>query len=188
MKKKYMLVALAFGLSLSAKVMAQVKIGKIAKAENIIAKDDYGNAKDKFVKIKFTLDNGQTLFSEHQNPIGPDEGNDPWTYRGTNKSKNMYIWTVECPRCALYEVEIRAYEFVYNSKSKKYTAQRIEFHSEKKIDGVSSGPMFDSGWDKPNGWSFNRLENDRIIMTKDGVEYVLKTANKTNGKRYLTFE
>lgn len=168
-------------LFLSLELFAQVKIAKITKSEKLIAKDDYGRIKEGLIKVKFTLNTGQSFIYEQEvQQNSYDMGNTTWQYLGVNFSKNAFIVSEFCDHYAAGRkfYRIHFFEFRFNSYSKKYELKEI-------FSGDQTGMPYLGMFLLEEGWEFGGLDGDGVSMLKDGLWWVVTTGKKTNGERYL---
>ena len=173
--KKLLFFAVLFS---SLGVFTQVKVAKITKIENLVAKDEYGKVKENFLKLKITLGSGQTEIYEKKLIVNEYEGTETWKYLGLNYSKNAFVLLKYWDNGGYdNHYEIRFYEYRYHSKTKKYKLDELEFGPDMPFFGT-----FRLG----DGWTFGGLEHDYVTMYKDGYEWVVYTDLKTNGVRYVT--
>lgn len=178
--KKLLIIAILF---YNVDLFAQVKVAKITKVENLVAKDEYGNVKQNFLKLKLTLSSGQTEIYERKLLVKEYEGTETWRYLGLNKSKNAFILLKHWDNGGYdNHYEVRFYEFRFNAKSKKYKLERLEYGPNEAGVFKESGCCFKIS----DGWEFGSLVDNEVIMIKDGgYEWYIQDDLKTNGIRYL---
>ena len=174
---KYLFLILS--LSITVAIHAQVKIAKINKVEQLEAKDEYGKVKDGVLKLKFTLSSGQTEVYEKKLVINDiyAEGTETWQYLGLNFSKNAFVMLKYWDNGGYdNHYEVCFYEYRFNTKSKKFKLEKLEYGPDMPFSGLFS---------IDDGWAFGSLSGEFVSMFKDGEEFILFTDKKTNGIRYV---